>query len=133
MVSLYIYVQSTFIYLKMWFHENTITLETFQTPIGDPLKTVMSDQRQTCLIGDRYAFSKTDMADRRPTWLMNHVGLCSGVSVSNQACLSPSVSNQACWASIRHDGLQWVSDRSPIIIILYWTLKIFENWIFQVF
>ena len=46
----------------------------------------------------------SDLACRSP---MEHVGLQSGMSVSNGACRSP----------IRLVGLRWISDRSPIIIL----------------
>ena len=96
--------------------------------IGDLSETDMLDQR--CPIGTpiRHVGLKSimlvfDQSCRSP---FNHVGLWSGMSLSDGSLISHVrlrwVSDQAWWFPIRHVGLQWVSDRSPIIIICTWNL-----------
>ena len=81
-------------------------------PVGD------LDMLHRRPIRNRHAPSKTDMPDRQPIevyhvspeacWSpMGHVGLRSGMLVSDGTCRSLN----------GHVGLRWVSDRSPIVII----------------
>ena len=105
----------------------------YSRPIGDQLKTNMSDPRPIGV--QMYAWLKTDMPHRKPSCIiedpsdihqrpmfkhvsliMSHVGLQCGMSVSYThvglwyACRSPIrmlVSNETCWSPMRHVGLQW--------------------------
>ena len=113
-------------------------------------ETNMPDRRPTCLIGYRHAWLKTDTPDwiprcliGDPSWtdmpywrpighdsvsegsLIMHVGIQSGMSVLDQACLFPirhvglrsgiSVSDQACWSMMGLQSDMSVSNGSPMV------------------
>ena len=106
-------------------------LETHWRPkclIRDPSETDMPCQKP---IDDQHASLETNMLDRRPTLgkicfsygsPMQHVGLRSGIWVSDKGYRSPmglwlgmSVFDDACRSPMRHVGLRWgmsVSDET---------------------
>ena len=99
----------------------------YRRPIEDPLETYMYYQRPPHLIKDRHASSEThskpDMPHRRPKnasekYPIRHVGIWSGMLVSDQACRFPmGRSDQASQSHISDVGLQSdmsVSNGSPM-------------------